>query len=155
MAAPPVRVTIAQDTLTPYLQGLANPDLTPLMADLVLQLDSEVQQAFADQADPLTGAPWEPLDPDYVARPRAKGGRGGDATPILIRDANLSRPDPAHGADFAELIFGEVYAALHNFGPTAGMAPGPAAVVARRYLGLSKDGVKAIADIGAAYLLPK
>lgn len=156
MANPPFTIDIAADTLTPALVALRNKlgDLTPLMAALVLVLDDEVQAAMEAEADPVTGAPWPQLTDDYVARPLAQGGRGGDAHPMLQRDGSLASPDPEHGRDFAQLTFGEVYAAIHQYGGTPDMPPGPAAVPARPFAGVSEGGVQEILDTVEAYLLP-
>jgi len=47
----------------------------------------------------------------------------------------------AYGRDYAELDFDEIYAAIHQLGGTDDMAPGPAAIPARPYAGLSEQAI--------------
>ncbi len=156
MANPPFTVQIEDDTLSPYLDEAQRrlADLTELMAGIVGVMDASVQEAFETERDPETGAAWEPLTDAYVERPRRSGGRGGDAHPILQREGSLAKPQPDFGPDFAELAFPEVYAAIHQFGGTDDMPPGPAAVPARPYAALSDQARDEIVELTRAYLEP-
>jgi phage virion morphogenesis protein len=115
-------------------------DPTPAMEDIARALRNHTEDAFQGQRSPF-GAPWESLTPAYVDRERSKGGRGGEASPILQRDGGLAASvDSRATRDSAEVGAGNVYAAIHQFGGTAGMRPGPAAIPKRSYLPVSRDG---------------
>lgn len=124
--------------LTRLAARLAHP--APLMQDIGRALGNLTEDAFQDERSP-SGVPWEPLTPDYVLRPRKSGGRGGDAHPILQRDGQLAA-SITHGGDDRSAWVGasKVYAAIHQFGGTAGMAPGPAGIPARPFIPVQRDG---------------
>ena len=130
-------IQVADDQVAPYLQRLTRhlEDLTPLMTDLARRLANLTEDAFQDERSPW-GVPWAPLDAAYVRRQRH-----GDAHPILQRSGGLAA-SVTHGGDRTSAWVGvsKLYAAIHQFGGTAGMAPGPAAVPARPYLPLAADG---------------
>lgn len=111
-------------------------DLSPLMNELTGVLEDEAQEAFAQEADPATGDKWKRLTTDYV-----KHGRGGDEHPILQRSGDLAKLQTDFGDDFAQIGSNEPYAAIHQLGGRPGMAPGPAAIPARPYLGVSRAGL--------------
>jgi len=143
------RFTVAIDDraradLRRLLRGIG--DLTPLMRAIAGVMEDASQQAFEDQADPETGAPWSPLKPGTVAA------RGGDATPILQRRGDLARLTSDYGRRRAVVGSNEPYAAIHQFGGTPDMAPGPAGIPARPYLGLSDADRDEIGDLTADYL---
>lgn len=56
------------------------------------------------------------------------------------------------GDGFVEIGTNAVYGAIHQWGGTAGMAPGPAAIPARPWLGASADDTTALAEILGEYL---
>lgn len=136
----------AVDYLSRLQRRLGDPG--PLMRDIAGVLEEEAQQAFASEADPESGAPWQPLGADYVARPVERGGRGGDAHPILQREGDLARLTTAWGRDYALVGSGEPYAARHQLGDA-----GPGGMPARPYLGLSGGGAEEILDLAGAWLL--
>ena len=111
-------------------------DARPLMAYLAEGLFHRTQDRFDTQTAP-DGHPWQELTAGYREQKLAKG----YPATLLVMERRLRdelRPD--FGADFAEVATAPLpYAALHQFGGTSGMAPGPAAVQAREYLGLSEE----------------
>lgn len=115
-------------------------DAAPAMEDIARALRNHTEDAFQGQRSPF-GEPWQSLTPDYVARERSKGGRGGEPGPILQRDGGLAASVSSRAtATTAEVGAGKVYAAIHQFGGVAGMVPGPAAIPERPYLPVSLDG---------------
>lgn len=158
MAAPPFTIELDTGPVLDLLHELRDKagDLTDLMAALAGVLEADVQQNFENQADPVTGNAWPELDEDYVERPRTPkgGGRSGNATPILVRDGNLSQPAMEFDATSAALVFPEVYAALHNFGGTDDMPPGPAAVPQRRFAAFHAGLLDDIEAQVRAYMAP-
>jgi len=164
MASPPFRVTLTNDQITPALAEAKAKlkDLRPLMRGIAGILEDEAQQAFDDEADPTTGAPWAPYrwqsdptgHPDaYIHRPRPQG-RGGETSPLLQVTGDLAKLYTEAGANFARIGSGEVQSALLMFGGTPDMPPGPRAVPGRPYLGLSPAGAQELLDLAERYLKP-
>ncbi|MGO1072571.1 phage virion morphogenesis protein [Lysobacter sp. CA199] len=133
-----VDITIDHERVQQLFQRLmdAGENLSPIMADLAEGLLHRTEDRFDTQTAP-DGSKWAPLTPRYAKRKSKKGYTG----PLLVRERKLRgelRPD--WGADFAEVATANVaYAAIHQFGGQAGMAPGPAAIPAREYMGLAED----------------
>ncbi len=124
------------------LGAMANDQHIPRVAAGALL--SSTEQAFEKEADPVTGEHWARWSDPYLAW-REKHGR----TPgkILTLDGDLARSITTdYGPDYALLGSPKISAALHQWGGTAGMSPGPAAVPARSYMGLDKTGEQEIFD---------
>lgn len=140
--AQPFEITVesaaVRQALARLARKLAHP--APLMQDIGRALGNLTEDAFQAERAP-TGVPWEPLTPAYVLRPRKQGGRGGDAHPILQRDGQLAA-SITHGGDDRSAWVGasKVYAAIHQFGGTASMAPGPAGIPARPFIPVTDAG---------------
>lgn len=123
-------------------------DTQPAMREIAGVLADQVEQAFADQADPTTGKKWPAFSPDYLKRnPKRQGGQ------LLQASGQLATSiQSEYGRDYAAVGTNKIYAAIHQFGGLPGMAPGPAAVPARPYLGLSPEGEQEIIEIVQGYL---
>ncbi len=95
------------------------------------------EQAFADEKDPQTGRSWNDLSPQHIARRKKKGHWPGK----ILQMQGLLAMSLTTGYSPTKAWIGSpmVYAAIHQLGGTSGMAPGPAAIPARPYMGL--DGV--------------
>lgn len=105
---------------------------------------SSTEQAFEKQSDPVTGEHWSAWSDPWLAW-REKHGRVPGK--ILELDGDLARSITTdYGPDYALLGSPKIYAAIHQWGGTTGMAPGPAAVRARPYMGLDKTGEREIYD---------
>lgn len=91
------------------------------------------------------GVPWVALTDRYAARKQRK--RGG--LPMLHYDGHLlgDRLQYQVGRDWVEIGTDAVYGAIHQFGGKPDMAPGPAAIPARPWLGLSDEDTKEVARI--------
>lgn len=127
----------------------AGADLGPLMADLAEGLLHRTEDRFDRQRAP-DGTPWAPLSPRYAARKAKKKG----SAPLLVFEGRLRGELRSEwGPDFAEVATAPLpYAALHQFGGTPGMPPGPAAVPARPYMGASDDDLAWIESRASEYL---
>ena len=119
-------------------------DLSPAMREIAAHLVDSSEQALEDQASP-EGTPWAPLA-ESTQKQRRRQGYGG-AKPILERSGDLFRSIMGHH-DETSAVAGTnlVYAALQQFGGTADMPPGPAAVPARPFLGVGADAREDILD---------
>lgn len=125
-------------------------NLIPFYEQVAELLRASTDQAFEDEADPVTGRPWDPLKPATIRRRlRAKAWPG----KILQVQGNLARSIvPASGTDFAAVgtnyLFGDgpYGAAVHQLGTKDGTIP------ARPFLGLSDDAREDILDLLVKYL---
>lgn len=108
----------------------------PITRQIAGILADSSEQAFADEKDPQTGIPWADLTPKHKAR-RTKQGYTGKK--LQMRGDLAMSLTTGFGATSAWIGSNLKYAAIHQLGGTPDMAPGPAAIVARPYMGL--DGV--------------
>ncbi|MDP2548077.1 phage virion morphogenesis protein [Oceanobacter sp. 4_MG-2023] len=123
-------------------------DTAPVMRKIAGIMADQVEQAFADEADPATGKKWRTFSPSYLQRnPKRSGGQ-------LLQDSGqlASSIQNEYGPDYAAVGTNKIYAAIHQFGGLPGMKPGPAAIPARPYLGLSPEGEQEIIEIVLGYL---
>ncbi len=131
MPGQPFTITIDDTEVRAALARLAQraTDTLPAMQDIGRALENLTEDAFAAE-----GPGWPALTPAYVRR-------RGEANPILQRDRQLAG-SLHHTATATRATVGvsKIYAAIHQFGGTAGMAPGPAAIPPRPYLPLTADG---------------
>ncbi|NRN26743.1 phage virion morphogenesis protein [Photorhabdus heterorhabditis] len=120
-------------------------DTTPITRAIAAVLASESEEAFAQEADPTTGNPWKPLTKKYKARLAKKGKTGR----MLQRSQGGLAMSLSTEYDAVSAAIGanKVYAAIHQWGGLPDMPPGPAAVPARPYMGLSAQGAADIIDI--------
>ncbi len=102
-------------------------------------IESQTRERFTTKIAP-GGEPWAPWSERYAASRR----RGHS---LLVAEGHL-RDSIMWELDADELRVGSnlVYAAIHQFGGTPDMHPGPAAIPARAYLGLSDADVVEIED---------
>lgn len=116
------------------LGRLAAADLKPLMEGIAAEVEGATKRRIEVGKRAPSGTPWAPWSEDY-ARTRHAGqsllrGRG------ALMDSIVGR---VVGDDTVLVGSNLRYAAIHQFGGLAGMAPGPAAIPARPYLGLSDE----------------
>ncbi|BFI48124.1 MULTISPECIES: phage virion morphogenesis protein [Yersinia pseudotuberculosis complex] len=126
------------------LQALGQ-DTTPITRAIAAVLASESEDAFANESDPTTGKKWAPLTDNYKARLAKKGKTGN----MLQRSQGGLAMSLSTEYDAVSAAIGtnKIYGPLHQWGGLSHMAPGPAAVPAREYMGLSQDGVADILTI--------
>lgn len=85
MTAPfSISVQLDDRALVRALERLASraSQAKPAMEDIARLLANRTEDSFEKEASPF-GPKWAKLTERYVERPRDKGGRGGDAAPIL------------------------------------------------------------------------
>jgi len=104
------------------------------------------------------GEPWKALSAKYVARPRNKGGRGGNEHPILLRTGLLMQSISTRADDKSVAIGtnrkfkgGQSAAAIHQLGGMAGRGH-KAQIPARPFLGADETDVHRIGEILMDYL---
>lgn len=124
-------------------------DLSEPMQEVAATLLDSTHQAFADEADPVTGEPWQALSDLYLKRnPQRVGGdklrNNNTLYTTIISD---------YGADWAQVGTNlQEYAAIHHFGGTPEMAPGPRGIPARPFLGLSPQHEQDLLEFLSDYL---
>jgi phage virion morphogenesis protein len=121
--------------LAAAINGLADADRHALLDSLGALGVSQTQHRIAVEKTAPDGSAWAPLNPDYAAKKRGSGG-------ILELEGDLlTSIDHQVGDGYVAWGTPLEYGALHQLGGMPDMAPGPAAVEAREYLGLSDGNV--------------
>lgn len=123
-------------------------DLRPAMEEIGAMLLASSQQRFQEERGP-DGAPWAPLAES--TREKRVGGRRsrqrGSANILRVKGLLAGSLTYLAGSRDVQVGTNKRYAALHQLGGTPGMAPGPAAVPARPFLGVSADDEREIGQI--------
>lgn len=157
--------TAALDAAVSRLRELAA-DTSPLMRRCAGVLESEAEDAFDEQADPVTGSHWAPLAASTQLSRTLSGHAGKILQLTGSLAASLSRDS---GRDYAVVGTNKVYAAIHQFGGTTsahiirarykkalgipGIGPRKSVrhpgstIPARPFLGLGQEGADDILDI--------
>lgn len=143
-----IKVTVDDLAVRAALHRLirAGGQLRKPLAEAGSVMENRARERFGDEAGP-DGAPWADLKPATIKRRRIP-----DAGK-LQQEANLKN-SLAYlvSADHVEVGSDQPYAAIHQLGGTSDMAPGPAAVPARPYIGPSRDELADISQIFVDYL---
>lgn len=137
-------VEIQDAQLRAALQALAGRvrNAQPAMEDIARALRNHTEDAFDNERSPF-GAAWEELAESTIERREKERHWPG---PILQITGQLAGSiSSAAGADWASVGVGKAvgdkgYGAIHQFGGLSSMAPGPAAIPARPFLPVDRDG---------------
>jgi phage virion morphogenesis protein len=153
MAGASVRMELQSETARTALGRLLARSLSlrQPFEEIGASLVASTQQRIEDERDPAGNA-WDDLALSTQLRRVGKSGiRGPDH---MLRVKGLLVGSLTYIASDLTLQEGSnrVYAALQQFGGDDGMAPGPAAVPARPYLGLSDDDEREIDAILVGHL---
>lgn len=123
---------------------LGNIDRRGLLEQLTSEVESQTRERITSGAEKAPdGEPWQSWTSRYAAT------RHGDNS-MLDGEGDLEDSITSE-IEGDEALIGSnlVYAAIHQFGGTPDMAPGPAGIPARAYLGFSRDNldeIEAVAD---------
>ncbi|MCG9768630.1 phage virion morphogenesis protein [Pseudoalteromonas piscicida] len=111
-------------------------DLSDPMNEIAAIMEGATEDAFAEERSPVTGIAWPALSENYLKQnPKRVGGQM-----LQVSAGGLAASIAADsGAFWAQIGSNKPYAAIHNFGGLPEMAPGPAAIDQRQYLGVSPD----------------
>ena len=110
-----IEVNIDDDQLVEGLAALARQgeDASPIMRGLAGIMRSAAEDAFDLERDPVTGAPWPPLNAAYKKKRYEDGYTG----KILSRTGRMQQTlSVRYGRDFALVGVSAPYAAAHQFG---------------------------------------
>jgi phage virion morphogenesis protein len=123
--------------------------MRPLWSEISSDLERTTRARW-DAGQAPDGSPWEPLQPATLRRKARKG-----YTPDVLKATGdlYGRLVQDYGDDYAGLAINRVDAALHQFGGTDDMPPGPAGVPARPIFGLTDADRAEILDAASEYLL--
>lgn len=108
-------------------------DTEPLMQSLATELESQTRRRISSEKAAPDGTPWKPWSDGY-AKTRHGGQSLLESQGHLI-DSIVTESSAERAATGSNLV----YAALHQAGGTEDMEPGPAAVEARPWLGVSAE----------------
>jgi phage virion morphogenesis protein len=134
------------DRLVERLNRLGRADRAALMTELASEGESQTRRRITDEKTAPDGTPWPAWSDAYAAT--RHGGQSllqgeGDLLDSLTSDAD---------AGMATWGSNLVYAAIHQAGGAPGMPPGPAAIPARPYLGLSAENLDDMEGIAEDWL---
>jgi phage virion morphogenesis protein len=136
MAGAGIEVSLDKDfqTMLNALAKASNPDKRRLLDFIGKELCDITESAFANEADPATGAKWAPLK-----NPRGKAAsEPGSTRPILWDSGNLGLSIHRELLDDAVIVGSDkVYAAVHQYGSDTGWHG--SRIPARPYLGKPAD----------------
>ncbi|MGA5655255.1 phage virion morphogenesis protein [Rahnella contaminans] len=123
---------------------LADPKVMtrPVMRDAAGALHEASEYAFEQQKDPNTGEAWKPWTDDWKKWREDHGYTPGKILTLSGQLATSLTTD--YGDDYALIGSNKVYAAIHQWGGLPRMAPGPAAIPERPYMGLDDTGEELI-----------
>ncbi len=122
------------------LSDIKRKDLLEQLAGVV---ESQTRRRISEDKESPDGEPWQAWSADYAAT--RHGGQSlleGEGDYIDSITSEIEGDEALIGSNL-------VYFAIHNFGGTPDMAPGPAAIPARQSLGFSPDNldeIEAVAD---------
>lgn len=121
------------ERLADRINQLGSADTTDLMDAIAFEGENQTRRRIRDEKTAPDGTAWPSWSPDYAAT--RNGGQGllegqGDLVDSMVSDSSR---------DHAEWGSNLVYFAIHNFGGTPDMKPGPAAIPQREMLGLSDE----------------
>lgn len=120
---------------------LAVADVQPLLRILVTAGESQTRRRIESEKSSPEGRPWEDWSPGY-----AKTRHGGQS--LLESQGHLIDSITSFANDdIAGWGSNLVYAAIHQFGGLPSMAPGPAGIPARPYIGLSVENHEELQDL--------
>ena len=103
----------------------------PLMESLATGLESQTRRRITDEKRAPDGSPWESWSKKYAKT------RHGNQSLLQAEGHFLDSIVSEHSADHSLAGSNLIQAAIHQEGGTSDMPPGPAAVPARAYLGIS------------------
>lgn len=151
-----LNVEVNLESLRAGLRGLEGGarDLSPATRGIAGVLADATERAFADEADPTTGAYWLPLSPATIAR-RAKAGKWPGKMLQVTQGGLAASVQADSGPDHARIGTDKVYAPAMQFGAIKGAfgrtkrgAPIPwGDIPGRPFLGLGPGDEEEIFDL--------
>lgn len=148
MAGVQLSMTVDDEVVRRAITGLvqASINLRQPFEEIGAALVTSTQQRIEDEETPA-GDPWPELAESTQQRRVSKRRLRGSEH--ILRDRGHLYNSITYLATATDVAVGtsRKYAALHQLGGTEDMPPGPAAVPARPYLGISEDDEREISEI--------
>ncbi|WP_328184630.1 phage virion morphogenesis protein [Marinobacter sp. OP 3.4] len=125
------------------IERLGRVNRRELLEQLAGVVESQVRRRISEEKESPDGERWQAWTSDYAAT--RHGGQSlleGDGGLIDSVTSEIDGDQALTGSNL-------VYFAIHNFGGTPDMAPGPAGIPARQSLGFNQDNldeIEAVAD---------
>lgn len=130
------------------LERFANFDRRRLLDAVGFEVENQTRQRIAEEKKTPEGKPWQPWTPKY-AKTRSAGQSllqgGGDLLESITYAVDTE-------GEFVDVGSNLVYAAIQDRGGKPNMAPGPAAIPARTFLGVSEENRRGIAAVANDFL---
>lgn len=113
------------------LNALGDLDRAALLEGIAAEVESQTRRRLSDEKEAPDGTPWPEWSDNYAATRQSQHSLL-ESTGSLIDSIESVVSD-----DHAETGSNLIYAAIQNLGGTDDMAPGPAAIPQREFIGLS------------------
>lgn len=115
------------------IQALGNIDRSELLEGLAAEVESQTRRRLSEEKTAPDGTPWSAWTDDYAAT------RHGGHSLLESSGALIDSIESVVSDDSVEIGSNLIYAAIHNLGGTEDMAPAPAGIPQREYLGFSDN----------------
>lgn len=113
------------------LNALGNLDRAALLEGIAAEVESQTRRRLSDEKEAPDGTPWPEWSDNYAAT------RQSQHSLLESSGSLIDSIESVVSDDRAETGSNLIYAAIHNLGGTDDMAPGPAAIPQREFIGLS------------------
>lgn len=121
------------DRLGARIRALGDIDRSELLEGLAAEVESQTRRRLSDEKTAPDGTPWAAWTDDYAAT------RHGGHSLLESSGDLIDSIESVPSDDSVEIGSNLIYAAIQNLGGTEDMAPAPAGITARQYLGFSDD----------------
>lgn len=140
-------ITVTGDDIQSALNGLLRQinDTRPVMRAISEVLLDSIEESLDNEADPETGAPWQPLADVTIAQ-RKRAGKWPGKMLQYSQGGLASSFSANYGDQFAAASSNKPYAAIHHFGGMAGKNR-KVKIPARPYAGLTLEHREEVLDI--------
>lgn len=125
---------------------LGNLDRRDLLEQLAGVAENQTRRRISEEQQSPDGEPWQAWSANYAAT--RHGGQSllqGEGDLVDSITSEIEGDEALIGSNL-------IYAAIHQHGGTPDMAPGPAGIPAREYLGFSQDNLDEIESVADRWL---
>lgn len=123
------------------IQALGNIDHGELLEGIAAEVETQTRRRISEEKTAPDGTAWPEWSEDYAAT------RNGGQSLLESSGALIDSIESVASDDSVEIGSNLIYAAIHNLGGTEDMAPGPAGIPARQYLGFSDDNLSDLQNV--------
>ncbi len=146
MAGIGLDLTLEMRQLQAFLNRAAQLDTPAMLRVLGTEVESQTRRRITEEQASPDGEPWAAWSTGYAETRKGSGSLLADTSALLNSIANQDLNDGlAVGTNLQ-------YAAIHQFGGLDGMAPGPAGIPERPFLGVSADNLNDLEHLAQVWL---